>query len=113
EPLIPVPFASDASTDGRSAATIGDPAAWYGRPDGAPYVRVVDPPTSLDSATADRVVAELSTVERGLIVCGPQDDPALAPAVARLGEALGWPVLADPLSGARRGQVVDAYDALL
>ncbi|MFI5177873.1 MAG: 2-succinyl-5-enolpyruvyl-6-hydroxy-3-cyclohexene-1-carboxylate synthase, partial [Vicinamibacterales bacterium] len=52
------------------------------------------------------------------IVCGPQDDPALAPAVAELAAALGYPLLADPLSLVRcgphdRALVVDAYDAFL
>ena len=55
---------------------------------------------------------------RGLIVCGPQSDPSFAPAVVRLAKALGYPVLADPLSGVRsghhdRGLVCDTYDAML
>jgi 2-succinyl-5-enolpyruvyl-6-hydroxy-3-cyclohexene-1-carboxylate synthase len=41
--------------------------------------------------------------ERGLIVAGPQDDPALAPALARLAAATGYPILADPLSQVRVG----------
>ena len=55
---------------------------------------------------------------RGLIICGPQDDPALADALARLAGALGYPILADPLSGLRYGDheralVLDCYDAFL
>ena len=55
---------------------------------------------------------------RGLIVCGPQTDPAFAAAASRLAGALGYPLLADPLSQLRRGGhdralVIDAYDALL
>ena len=45
----------------------------------------------------------LGGVERGLIVAGPQDDPELPAAIARLAAALGWPILADPLSLARCG----------
>jgi 2-succinyl-5-enolpyruvyl-6-hydroxy-3-cyclohexene-1-carboxylate synthase len=48
---------------------------------------------------------------RGLIVAGRGADGA---ATARLAEALAWPLLADPLSGARTGGAAIAhYDALL
>ncbi|MCC6313500.1 MAG: 2-succinyl-5-enolpyruvyl-6-hydroxy-3-cyclohexene-1-carboxylic-acid synthase [Thermomicrobiales bacterium] len=62
--------------------------------------------------------AHLGGFERGLVVCGPQDDPALPAAAAQLAAALGWPLLADPLSGARcgphdRSLAIDAYDAFL
>jgi len=61
---------------------------------------------------------ELRHLRHGIIVCGPQDDPALAPAVADLASALGYPLLADPLSLTRCGPhdgslVIDAYDAFL
>jgi len=54
----------------------------------------------------------------GLIVCGPQTSPDLGAAVTRLAAMLGYPVLADPLSGVRCGPernayVCDAYDAFL
>jgi 2-succinyl-5-enolpyruvyl-6-hydroxy-3-cyclohexene-1-carboxylate synthase len=42
-------------------------------------------------------------VERGLLVAGPQDDPAFPAAIARLAAALEWPILADPLSLVRCG----------
>src|SRR5690242_14284093 len=50
-------------------------------------------------ALADRIAA----VGRGLIVAGPQDDPTLPAAVARLAAATGFPIAADPLSGLRSG----------
>ena len=55
---------------------------------------------------------------RGLILCGPESAGFPAPAIARLGAALGWPVLADPLSGLRTGPhaangVIASYDAIL
>jgi len=69
------------------------------------------------------LVATLSramrSAERGLIVCGPlDDDPELPDAVADLACRLGYPILADGLSGMRCGQhdrslVIDAYDAFL
>jgi 2-succinyl-5-enolpyruvyl-6-hydroxy-3-cyclohexene-1-carboxylate synthase len=48
-------------------------------------------------------LAGLVDGRRGLLVCGPQDDPALPGAAAACAAALGWPILADPLSGARAG----------
>ena len=42
-------------------------------------------------------------MERGLIVAGPGDDPGLPAALARLAAATGFPIAADPLSGARCG----------
>ncbi|NTV63383.1 MAG: 2-succinyl-5-enolpyruvyl-6-hydroxy-3-cyclohexene-1-carboxylic-acid synthase, partial [Oscillochloris sp.] len=71
-----------------------------------------------DELLIARLVEELRAAERGLIICGPHDDPSLAPAAARLAKALGWPLLADPISQARRGPhvgelVLGAYDAFL
>jgi 2-succinyl-5-enolpyruvyl-6-hydroxy-3-cyclohexene-1-carboxylate synthase len=65
-----------------------------------------------------RMVTQLGDHRRGLIVCGPQDDPSLGPAVIRLSKATGYPVLADPLSLVRTGShhhdlIIDSYDAFL
>ncbi|MDE3094502.1 MAG: 2-succinyl-5-enolpyruvyl-6-hydroxy-3-cyclohexene-1-carboxylic-acid synthase [Chloroflexota bacterium] len=64
------------------------------------------------------LAGDLRGAPDGVIVCGPQDDPAFAGAVADLAAVLGYPLLADPLSlvrcgGHDRGHVVDAYDAFL
>ncbi len=58
---------------------------------------------TLDDVALDGLARRLSGVERGLIVAGPQDDPALPGALARLAAALAWPILADPLSLVRCG----------
>ena len=55
---------------------------------------------------------------RGLIVCGPESMGLPALEVVALAEALGWPVVADPLSGLRAGThfldaVVATADVLL
>jgi 2-succinyl-5-enolpyruvyl-6-hydroxy-3-cyclohexene-1-carboxylate synthase len=83
-----------------------------------PLVRVTAGRRSPDRATVDRLSRELLAARRGLIVCGPQEDPALADAVVGLAAILDYPILADPLSGVRCGEhegslVVDRYDAFL
>lgn len=63
-------------------------------------------------ATSGPVGAELDR-QRGVIVAGGRsvEDPA---AVASLAERLGWPILADPLSGLRDApNAVTAFDPLL
>ena len=57
-------------------------------------------------------------VERGIIVCGPQDTPGFAERVSGLAQSLGYPILADPLSQVRYGKhdrshVIDHYDLML
>ncbi|TAK22448.1 MAG: 2-succinyl-5-enolpyruvyl-6-hydroxy-3-cyclohexene-1-carboxylic-acid synthase [Chloroflexota bacterium] len=56
--------------------------------------------------------------ERGLIVVGPSEDESLPAALAQMSDRLGYPILADPLSGLRSGRhdranVIDTADALL
>ncbi|HEY3107301.1 MAG TPA: 2-succinyl-5-enolpyruvyl-6-hydroxy-3-cyclohexene-1-carboxylic-acid synthase, partial [Chloroflexota bacterium] len=105
EPLIPL---------AGQPAVGQDEVALRGRPDGQPYVRVSEARgVSADPALLDRLAGELGAAGRGLVICGPQEDPDLGPAAHALASALGWPLLADPLSGARSGQAIDAYDALL
>jgi 2-succinyl-5-enolpyruvyl-6-hydroxy-3-cyclohexene-1-carboxylate synthase len=51
---------------------------------------------------------------RGVIVAGRAEDEAIGEAAAQAAERLAWPLLADPLSGARHGQTAIAtYDLLL
>jgi 2-succinyl-5-enolpyruvyl-6-hydroxy-3-cyclohexene-1-carboxylate synthase len=66
----------------------------------------------------DWLATEFIERRRGLIVCGPQDDPAFPAAVAGLAATLGYPLLADALSGVRCGPhrdgiVLGAYDNFL
>ncbi len=65
-----------------------------------------------------RLGERVKDVERGIIVCGPQDSAGFADAVSGLAESLGYPILADPLSQVRYGKhdrshVVDCYDLML
>jgi 2-succinyl-5-enolpyruvyl-6-hydroxy-3-cyclohexene-1-carboxylate synthase len=66
----------------------------------------------------DDLARDLTRHPHGLIIAGPQNDPDLAPGVTRLAARLGYPVLADALSGVRCGRhdrtmVIDTYDAFL
>jgi 2-succinyl-5-enolpyruvyl-6-hydroxy-3-cyclohexene-1-carboxylate synthase len=83
-----------------------------------PYVRVAPARTRLEPAAIRAIAREIRERPRGVIVCGPGVEPQSASAIAALAERLGWPILADPLSGLRFGGhdrrlVVDAYDVLL
>jgi 2-succinyl-5-enolpyruvyl-6-hydroxy-3-cyclohexene-1-carboxylate synthase len=88
DPLVP-----DASTE---SAAPEWPDALDGRPGGEPWTRVAAP--------AVTAAAELPWTERGLLVCGDGDyDAAALAELADLAERAGWPVLAEPSSGARCG----------
>jgi 2-succinyl-5-enolpyruvyl-6-hydroxy-3-cyclohexene-1-carboxylate synthase len=110
EPLVPQP--------GETVPTLADDVAALGRGERRAFAAVSSGLAVPDAATIAAVAADLAATARGLIVCGPQDDPSLAPAVARLAAALGYPLLADGLSQARNGGhdralVVDTFDAFL
>ena len=87
------------------------PADDTGRAGGMPYVR--RPPAH---AIGETRLGELVTESRrGVVVAGRHErDTPLGRAAATFCEAIGWPLLADPLSGARRGAAAIAhYDVLL
>ena len=75
------------------------------------------PPVGLLPMPPDHAAVEpgplpgLLGTERGLLVAGPMDpDDRGVAAVAELSRRTGWPVLADPASGLRRGpQTADAH----
>ena len=84
----------------------------------APLVTVAQGLQALRPADVADLAAQLRGVQRGLIVCGPQDDPAFPGAVVQLSRELQFPLLADVLSQVRRGTydvscIIDSYDALL
>src|SRR5687768_14928761 len=111
EPLVPV-------SEEPPPMAARDALAWRGRSDGAPWVRVSNAPKTPDLETTRRVAAQLRRARRPLLICGPQTDPMLAPAMAALAHTCGAPLLADPLSQIRwgphdRSMVIDRYDAAL
>ncbi|HTA98797.1 MAG TPA: 2-succinyl-5-enolpyruvyl-6-hydroxy-3-cyclohexene-1-carboxylic-acid synthase [Solirubrobacteraceae bacterium] len=97
-----------------------------GRPDGRPYVIrpaqrwEMDPETALapgaiPNSPVNTLLELVRSCRRGVLVAGRHErGTPLGHAAARFCELLGWPLLADPMSGARRGDAAVAhYDALL
>ena len=115
EPLTPEPI------PGQPLPPVAqrDLVAWQGRPDNAPYVEVREVPLVAPAATTIGYLMDMVRgVRRGLIIVGPNDDPALLEPVMRLARHLGYPILADPLSQLRCGDhdrvmVLSSYDAFL
>jgi 2-succinyl-5-enolpyruvyl-6-hydroxy-3-cyclohexene-1-carboxylate synthase len=98
EPLLPESVETPSptlsrSTTGVATSTPGTVASSAGPPD--------------DSAGIAALGHELARVERGVLVCGPDRwDPELGAAVGSLAGVLGWPVIADPASGLRAGDML-------
>jgi 2-succinyl-5-enolpyruvyl-6-hydroxy-3-cyclohexene-1-carboxylate synthase len=121
EPLVP--GAADPGTAGEDW-----PEPLAGRPGGAPWTRAAATPVPWPAQPGQRPamagalavaggsmagpVLDLPWTERGVVVCGDGcADPA---GLVRLAEAAGWPVLAEPSSGARSGpNALTAYSYLL
>jgi 2-succinyl-5-enolpyruvyl-6-hydroxy-3-cyclohexene-1-carboxylate synthase len=106
------PLEPDATSEGPPSASSA------GRDDDAPYVRI----SSGLAVLGEEQLVELANMlrsPRGVIVTGPTPEPgAVGAAAVRLAERTGFPLLADPLSGARfrpgcGAQRVAAYDLFL
>jgi len=109
EPLAPVPV--------EGAVTATDPLALEGRGE-----RPLTATTRIEQAPSDflfeEVAGHIRGARSGVIVAGRQLDPGLREPLARLAEAAGMPILADPTSQLRCGphdgsHVVASYDLLL
>ncbi len=114
KPLEPVEVSGDVPGDFERE----HPEATTGRV--GPFVGRTRGETRLRRADLQALAGAVQEVDRGLVVCGPADRPTPAgPALSRLAEATGFPVLADPLSGLRFGPHVDrttvcgGYDSYL
>lgn len=85
-----------------------------GRPAGAPFVarRALTTDAAADARALDELIGER---RRGVVIAGRHERlTPLGHAAAAFCAASGWPLLADPMSGARRGVAAIAhYDALL
>jgi 2-succinyl-5-enolpyruvyl-6-hydroxy-3-cyclohexene-1-carboxylate synthase len=104
EPFMP----DDPAIATQSADDIGGP----------PHISVANSVPVPKPDIVDALAAGLRGSVRGLIVCGPNNEPDYADAIGRLAALLNFPILADPLSQVRCGphdrrMVVDSYDALV
>lgn len=104
EPLVPIDLGPSTEDSPREACR--------------PYVSTLQAPGQLTQDALKGLAAELGEAQRGLIVCGPQDDQGFPSAVIDLAEALGFPILCDPLSQVRSSGhtcplAIDTYDTLL
>ena len=86
-----------------------------GRADGRPWVTRPFVRAEAGPRTVDGLVVDLVARPRAVLVAGRAErDPMLGQALAAFAEKLAIPLLAEPLSGARRGAAAVAhYDALL
>ena len=84
-----------------------------GRADGAPWVASTARRPLPDQVDVDNLAFAVAAETRGAIMVG-WGAGVNPEAVERLSAASRWPVLADPLSGARQGpNAISTYDALL
>lgn len=99
EPLVP-------------RAVLAEPGP--GRPGGRPWLTRPAAPPVLPDEQLGQLASELTARPRGVIVAGRSEREQLGAAAPALAERAGYPLLADPLSGARVGPCAIAhYDALL
>jgi len=86
-----------------------------GREGGRPWLNRPWVRTEAGPRTAEAVAADVNARPRAVLVAGRAErDPQLGPALAAFAERAAIPLLAEPLSGARRGPAAVAhYDALL
>jgi 2-succinyl-5-enolpyruvyl-6-hydroxy-3-cyclohexene-1-carboxylate synthase len=92
------------------------PADDTARPEALPFVRRAARARFDPGPRGALAVAEaMASARRGVIVAGRHERPtALGASAAACAHAYGWPLLADPMSGARRGEAAVAhYDAFL
>jgi len=110
KPLGPVDVSDEVLKDEELAAR--------GRASGDSFAEIAEGRPTLSDEQLDRLV-EVFTSGRGVVVVGPSGDEArVGPAALNFAAAAGFPVLADPLSGARYGpsrgaHVVAGYDVFL
>jgi 2-succinyl-5-enolpyruvyl-6-hydroxy-3-cyclohexene-1-carboxylate synthase len=110
EPLEPIADSDDRRS--RDWAE-GDLVARRGRPESRPYVASAREIPLASEAQIQNLADRIQEQPRGIIAAGAMDEPAsFASAVAKLAKAAGWPVLAEPTSGLRRGAHISGAQML-
>jgi 2-succinyl-5-enolpyruvyl-6-hydroxy-3-cyclohexene-1-carboxylate synthase len=104
EPLAPAPEQLEAPD-------------WEGRAGGKPWTELREHASAPHADDVHAVAERMAAEPRGVIVCGPTGEQ-IAEQVARLAAETGWPLLAEPTSGARcgdhdRSHVIAHYDLLV
>jgi len=118
------PLEPPRAPTGRERAAVYDlaaprPLAASGRRDGRPWVEVAPTRRQAPGPTLEALRACVARVGRGVLVAGPSSEPGRdGRAAVAFAAATGFPLLADPLSGARWGpcegaRVVAGYDLFL
>ena len=120
DPLVPGLPDAGAPASGTAAEAGGWPEPLAGRAGGAPWTRWAGASRAGSAAPGgpgpdgpdEPGLLDLPWTERGVVVAG---DGAAGPSgLLRLAAAAGWPVLAEPSSGARQGaHALGAYQYLL
>ena len=114
EPLVPEHVPSDLPERGLPQSE----DAWEGRKQERAYTQIQIGRSSLNREQAAQITAKLQKLRRGIIICGPQNDPVLPSQLTTLASQLGFPTLADPLSQMRCGThdrrlIIDCYETFL
>ena len=113
---VNLPF--DKPLEPPSAVGAAEPAQ-RGREDGRPWVDATPARRRVGAGVLAGLRAQLAGSGRGVVVAGPSADPGRdGRAAVAFAAATGYPLLADPLSGARwgpsgRALVVEGYDLFL
>lgn len=89
----------------------GFPYDLEGRSGGQPWTGYTRGVPALSASEIGALADDVTGAERGAVVAGA--GTVSGDALHSLAEALGWPLLADPCSGARLGGAISTYDALL
>lgn len=99
KPLEPV----EMDPDREKIIRDGDPLGLDGKDCGSPMELIVNP--VIEDCKSDVIVSSLRDSKRGLIFAGPVVDPdSIGPALIDFSKSWGFPLIADPLSGARFGR---------
>ena len=115
---VNVPFDKPLEPQGSAHdLVVEDPLAFQGRADGSPMVRIESTRPAITEEQLGQLLKCLAG-RIGVIVAGPSEEASLlGPAVRHFASVTGFPLLADPLSGARFGvgddRVIVGYDLFL